>query len=277
MLDWVFWAPVMVGGALAGGSSGVLGTFIVGMRLPFLGVCMAHAALAGAVFGGLGGLQGQALLLPALAGAVCAALPLGLMNPQRAHLDDNVVLGFLFSASMGLAFLGLGLYGVLGRSDNDIRSLLWGSLNFCRWGDVGWMLGATLALLAYLAVFFKELRAILFSRADAEAAGIRATAVWTGFLVLTAATLTVNFQTVGGLMIYSLICNPAAAAFQLVRGCRQALGLSAAFGAASGLGGFLIAAFTDLPSGAVIVLVSSALVSLAVCLGRRSVLHPAPR
>jgi ABC-type Mn2+/Zn2+ transport system permease subunit len=63
----------------------------------------------------------------------------------------------------------------------------------------------------------------------------------------------------------------------LVRGCRQALGLSAAFGAASGLGGFLIAAFTDLPSGAVIVLVSSALVSLAVCLGRRSVLHPAPR
>jgi ABC-type Mn2+/Zn2+ transport system permease subunit len=34
---------------------------------------------------------------------------------------------------------------------------------------------------------------------------------------------------------------------------------SAAFGATSGLGGFLIAAATDLPSGAVIVLTSSAL------------------
>ena len=259
MIDLIFWAPVMAGGALAGASSGVLGTFIVGMRIPFLGVCVAHAALAGAVFGGLCGLEGQQLLLPALVGAVLTALALGLMNPQRAHLDDNTVLSFLFSATMGLAFLGIGLYGILGKSDNDVRSLLWGSLNFCRWSDVWLMLGTSLALFAYIAVFFKELRAILFSRADAEAAGIRATAVWTGFLVLTAATLTVNFQTVGGLMIYSLISNPAAAAFQVARGCRRALLLSAVFGATSGLGGFLIAAATDLPSGAVIVLVSSAL------------------
>lgn len=263
MIDLVFWAPVMAGGALAGASSGVLGTFIVGMRIPFLGVCVAHAALAGAVFGGLCGLEGQQLLLPAMGGAVLTALTLGLMNPQRAHLDDNAVLSFLFSATMGLAFLGIGLYGVLGKSDNDVRSLLWGSLNFCRWSDVRLMLGTTVALAAYIAVFFKELRAILFSRADAEAAGIRATAVWTGFLVLTAATLTVNFQTVGGLMIYSLISNPAAAAFQVSRGCGRALAWSALFGAVSGLGGFLISAATDLPSGAVIVLFSSALVLLA--------------
>lgn len=269
MIDLVFWAPVMAGGALAGASSGVLGTFIVGMRIPFLGVCVAHAALAGAVFGGLAGLEGRQLLVPALAGAVLTALALGLLNPQRAHLDDNTVLSFLFSATMGLAFLGIGLYAIMGRSDNDVRSLLWGSLNFCRWSDVRLMLAASTALAIYVVLFFKELRAILFSRADAEASGIRATAVWTGFLILTAATLTVNFQTVGGLMIYSLICNPAAAAFQLTRGCGPVLALAAVFGAASGLGGFLIAAATDLPSGAVIVLVSSALLGVAALIGRR--------
>lgn len=260
MLDLVFWAPVMAGGALAGASSGVLGTFIVGMRIPFLGVCVAHAALAGAVFGGLAGLTGPALLLPALVGAVLTALALGLMNPQRVHLDDNLVLSFLFSVSMGLAFLGLGLYGILGRSDNDVRSLLWGSLNFCRWRDVEWMFLASLALAVYIVVFFKELRALLFSRADAEAAGIGVLPVWCGLLVLVAAVLTVNFQTVGGLMIYSLISNPAVAAFQLVRGCGRTLALSAVLGAASGLGGFLVAAATDLPTGAVIVLFSAALV-----------------
>jgi len=258
----------MAGGTLAGASNGVLGTFIVGMRIPFLGVCVAHATLAGAVFGGLCGLEGQQLLLPALAGAVLTALTLGLLNPQRARLDDNTVLSFLFSATMGLAFLGIGLYGILGKSDNDVRSLLWGSLNFCRWSDVRLMLGTSIALAAYIALFFKELRAILFSRADAEAAGIRATPVWTGFLILTAATLTVNFQTVGGLMIYSLISNPAAAAFQVARGARRVLILSAVFGAVSGLGGFLIAAATDLPSGAVIVLVSSALLGIAALVGR---------
>jgi len=268
MLDLVFWAPVMAGGTLAGASSGVLGTFIVGMRIPFLGVCVAHAALAGAVFGGLAGLEGQTLLLPALGGAVLTALGLGLLNPQATHLDDNTVLSLLFSATMGLAFLGIGIYGILGRSDHDVRSLLWGSLNFCRWRDVGLMAGTAFALVLYIILFFKELRAIMFSRAEAEAAGIRATAVWSGFLVLTAATLTVNFQTVGGLMIYSLISNPAAAAFQLARGCQRALWLSAGFGAISGLGGFLIAAATDLPSGAVIVLVSSGLVVAAATLRR---------
>jgi manganese/iron transport system permease protein len=275
MLDLVFWAPVMAGGSLAGASSGLLGTFIVGMRIPFLGVCVAHAALAGAVFGGLCGWEGRQLLIPALVGAVVTALPLGLLNPRVVRLDDNVVLSFLFSATMGLAFLGIGLYGILGKSDNDVRSLLWGSLNFCRWRDVWPMFGASVALLAYIALFFKELRAIMFSRADAEAAGIRATAVWTGFLVLTAATLTVNFQTVGGLMIYSLMSNPAAAAFQITRGCRRVMAWSAAFGAVSGLGGFLIAAATDLPSGAVIILVSSALLGIAAWIGRLTRQAPA--
>ena len=84
------------------------------------------------------------------------------------------------------------------------------------------MLAAGGALLLYVMAFFKELRVIMFSRADAAAAGIRVNAGLDRFLVLVAVVLTVNFQTVGGLMIYSLISNPAAAAFQLVRGCRRA-------------------------------------------------------
>jgi len=268
MTDLVFWLPVMVGGAVAGSSCGLLGTFIVGMRIPFLGVCVAHAALAGAVFGSLAGWSGQMLLLPALAGAILTALALGVWDPQRVHLDDNVVLSFLFSATMGLAFLGLGLHGIWGRSDNDVRSLLWGSLTFCRWRDVWLMLASAGALVLYIAIFYKELRAIMFSRADAAAAGVRVSVVWSGLLLLIAVVLTVNFQTVGGLMIYSLISNPAAAAFQLVRGCRAALGWSALLGAASGLGGFWISAVTDLPSGAVIVLVSSALLAVAAAIRR---------
>ena len=220
MIDLVFWAPVMVGGALAGASSGVLGTFIVGMRIPFLGVCVAHAALAGAVFGGLCGLEGQRLLLPALAGAVLTAVRAGPDGSERAHLDDNTVLSFLFSATMGLAFLGIGLYGILGRSDNDVRSLLWGSLNFCRWSDVRLMLADDAGAGGlHRGVLQGTARHSLLA-CRRRSGGIRATAVWTGFLVLTAATLTVNFQTVGGLMIYSLISNPAAAAFQVARGCR---------------------------------------------------------
>jgi len=260
MFDLVYWLPVIVGGAVAGASSGLLGVFIVGMRISFLGVRMAHAALAGAVLGGLIGFEGGQLLMPALVASVITGLALGIINPEKTHLDDNIILGFLFSVTMGLAFLGLGLYGVFGKSDNDVRSLLWGSLNFCRWRDVYFMLGGATMLILYIGLFSKEMQAIMFSRSLAEASGIHSNFVWTGFLVIAAVVLTVNFQSVGGLMIYSLISNPAAAAFAITTGFKRSLFLSVFFGAMSGLCGFLISAYANLPSGAVIVLFSSMLV-----------------
>ncbi|MGW8257913.1 MAG: metal ABC transporter permease, partial [Thermoguttaceae bacterium] len=242
MIDLWFWAPVICCGAVAGASTGMLGTFIVGMRMPFLGICVAHAALAGAVFGNLCGLSGAWLLLPALAGAMATALLLGTVDTRNAHIDANVLLGILFSLTMGLAFLGLGLFSVYGISDNEVRSLLWGNLNFCRWRDFYLILGASVVEALVVVGFYKELRAILFSRVHAEAAGIAVTPIWTCFLVLTSLVLTVNFQIVGGLMIYSLLANPAVAAFLLVKGYGKALVLSALLGLISGLGGFIIAA-----------------------------------
>ncbi|MCX8154958.1 MAG: metal ABC transporter permease [Verrucomicrobiae bacterium] len=263
ILDLGLWAPVMLGGALAGASSGALGVYIVGMRIPFLGVCVSHAALAGAVFGALAGLSGPWMLLPALAGAMISALALGLARPERLRTDNNTVMNLLFTGSMGLAFLGLGLFPVFGKSDHDVRALLWGSLNYCRWHDVWLMAGGAALLFLFLALTAKEMRAILFSRTDAAAAGIHVTLVWTIFLVLVALVLTVNFQTVGGLMIFSLMTNPAAAAFLLVRGGNRTLAVAAALGAFSGLAGFIISALTDLPTGATIVLLSAGVVGAA--------------
>ncbi len=258
-----FWWPVLLGGVISGASCATLGVYIVGMRIPFLAVCVSHAALAGAVFGSLFGLDQAWMMLPALLAALATALLLGTLEARGVQLDSNVLIGVLFSLSMGLAFLGIGLFGVMGRSDNDVRSLLWGSVLFLRWADVMWM-GALAALLTtFVMALRKELRAILFSRVHALSAGIPVGIVWTGFLILTSGVLTVNFQTVGGLMIYSLITNPAVAAFQLARGHDRTLTLAIAFGIFSSLAGFLVAKVTDLPVGATIVIISSLLVVVA--------------
>jgi len=37
-MDWLFWAPVMCAGVVTGASTGLLGGYIVGMRIPFLGI-----------------------------------------------------------------------------------------------------------------------------------------------------------------------------------------------------------------------------------------------
>lgn len=263
MSTWLFWLPVLVAGLVAGGSSGLMGTYLVGGRIPLLGVCIAHAALAGAVLGALFGVPTSWLTVPALLVACLCALGLGILSPDRIRLDANILLGVAFSVSLGLAFLGIGLLSSWGRPDNEVRNLLWGSLAFCRWGDVV-RIGAAAALtLLLLTVFGKELSAVMFSRGHAAAAGIHDTLVWTGFLVLAAIVLTVNFQTVGGLMIYSLMTNPAVGAFLLVRGHSRAALVSSLLGAFCGLGGFLLAACLDLPTGATTVLLSAAVVAAA--------------
>ncbi|NLX13855.1 MAG: metal ABC transporter permease [Phycisphaerales bacterium] len=258
-----FWIPVMLGGLISGASTGVLGVYIVGMRIPFLGICVSHAALAGAVLGSLAGMNGPWLLLPALAGAVLAALVLGMIDPHRMRVDTNTVLAVLFTLTMGLTFLGIGLMRNRGKSDNDILGLLWGSLLFCGWREVVLMLAAALALLIFIIACYKEMRAIMFDRQQAAAAGVHVGLVWTIFLILVSVVLTVNFQTVGGLMIYSLIVCPAAATFQLVKGYGRSLLLAACLGGISGLGGFLIAYQTNLPTGAIIVILASLIAALA--------------
>ncbi len=267
-IEWALWAPVLLAGVVAGGSTGALGTYVVGMRVPFLGICVSHAALAGGVFGALAGLTGPALLGPALLGAVAAAMLLGTLDPDRLSTDANVLMGVLFSFTMGLAFLGIGLAGRFGVSDANALGLLWGSLTLCSWADLALMLPVAAAQILFTVLLFKEMRAILFSRHHAAAAGVHVSAVWTAFLLLAAAVLTVNFQIVGGLMIYALMVNPAAAAFQLVRGCGKALALSALLGALSGLGGFLASLLLGIPTGAAIVILSSLLVAAAWALGR---------
>jgi len=268
MPEFSWWWPVLLGGLVAGGSTGLLGSFIVAMRIPFLGICVAHAALAGAVFGNLAGLEGQMLLLPALIGSAATAILLGLLDKEHRGTDTNVLMGVLFSLSMGLAFLGIGMFSTLGKSDHEIRNLLWGSLIFCRWNDLTLMTLSAAAMILFVILFYKEMRAIMFSRELARASGIHVALVWTLFLILTSLILTVNFQTVGGLMIYSLMANPAAAAFQLTKGFGRVIILSAILGGISGVGGFLIAALTDLPVGAVIVLLSSLLVAAGAAISK---------
>jgi len=263
MIDPYF-IPVILGGTLAGAGTGLLGAYVVGMRIPFIGICVAHAALAGAVGASL--LGWETMMMPAsLAAAGLTALLLGGLDSERTRLDTNVIMGVLFSLTMGLSFMGI---AATSGPKNELLGLLWGSVLYCRWSDVVVMAAVAAAEIAFVLAFYKELRAILFSRTHAASAGVRAGLVWALFLTMVSLVLTVNFKRVGGLMIYALLTNPAIAAFQLVRGYGPSILLAAALGALSGLGGFLISYLTDLPTGAVIVIFSSVLVAVAGLLGR---------
>jgi manganese/iron transport system permease protein len=261
-----FFYTVIAAGAIAGASCGLLGVYIVALRMPFIGIFISHTAMAGTIFAYLFGLNPT--VAPVLVSTV-AAMSLAGIRPGRSRLDPNVALGILFSLMLGLTFLGIGLTR---DSRTEILGLLWGSILFVRAENIAVIGAAALALVVFSLLFNKEMKVLLFSRTIASATGVHETFVYALFLGLCGIILAVNLPLVGGLMIFSLITNPAAAAYQICRGHRAVVCTSTFFGALSAVGGFIASYYLNLPTGACIVLASALIFALAAiyraCAGR---------
>ncbi len=254
-----FMLKAFLAGLLGGASCSAIGVLVVTMRISAIGICMAHAAFAGAL---LGILLGVNWLPPAFLFSMAAA---GIIGPlsDRADFAPETVVGIVFTTMLGLAFLFLGL---MSGSRTDALSLLWGSILTVKQADLGLMAVVCVLLLAGLTLFFKEIRAVLCHRAVATAVGIPATAIFYIMLLAVGLTVTASLRTIGGLLIYSLIINPAAAAYQLSYDLKRIFLLAALFGVASCWVGLLVSYWLDIPSGAVIVLVSALVFLLATLL-----------
>jgi manganese/iron transport system permease protein len=252
-----FFYLVIVAGAIAGASCGLLGVYLVALRLPFIGIFISHTAMAGSVYAYLLGLD------PTVGPVVVSSLAsmcLAGVRPGRSRLDPNVALAILFSLMLGLTFLGIGL---VQDSRSEILGLLWGSILFVRARSVVVIGIAAVAFAVFALLFNKELKVVLFSRTIASATGVHETLVYALFLSLAGIVLAVNLPLVGGLMIFSLITNPAAAAYQICRGHRAVVLTSTLFGVLSAVGGFIASYYLNLPTGACIVLASTVVFALA--------------
>ncbi|MBN2368975.1 MAG: metal ABC transporter permease [Vicinamibacteria bacterium] len=252
---WAAFAPVLAAAVLGGALAGGLGLFVVAMRIALLALLTAHAALAGAVLGQLFGFPPG---FAGTAGALAGSLLLGLCLRQR-DIDPGAVLGTLFSLMLGLAFLGIGL---MRGARSEALSILWGSLLFVRPSHLWIMAGIAIAFAAFVLVFEQELKLLLFNR-ELASLHMPEWLLFTAFLALAGLVIAVNLEVVGGLFLYSLVCNPAIAALRVARSWRGAIALSVSLGAASALAGFFAAYQWNLPVGACIVIASSAPVGIA--------------
>jgi len=164
---------------------------------------------------------------------------------------------------LGLAFLFMGL---MPGTKSGALELLWGSILTNTRGDVI-LLGVVAGVVVGLVfAFYKEFQATVFHRDMARSVGIPATIILYGILFLTGATITASLRSIGGLLIFSLILNPAAAAYQLTYSMKRMFLLSAGFAVLSGWIGLLMSYLFNIPSGATIVIVSSAIFGIATVL-----------
>ncbi len=244
---------------LGGIACGTVGVFVVLMHMPFIGVTMSHAAFAGAM---LGLLLGFDPLLGAFGASFIAAAIIGPLA-DRGELGPDTSVGIIFSLMLGLAFLFMGL---MPGTKSGALEILWGSILTNTRGDV-MLLGIVAAIVVGLVIaFYKEFQATVFHRDMALAVGIPATVIFYSILFLTGATVTASLRPIGGLLVFSLILNPAAAAYQLTYNMKRMFFLSAGFGVLSGLIGLLMSYLFNIPSGATIVITSSAIFGIATAI-----------
>lgn len=126
---------------------------------------------------------------------------------------------------------------------------------------IAWIYLAIAVVMVF--IFYKEIQATVFHRDMALAVGIPATLILYGILFLTGATITASLRSIEGLLIFSLILNPAAAAYQLTYSMKRMFLLSACFGVLSGWLGLLFSYLFNIPSGDTIVVTSSVIFMMA--------------
>jgi manganese/iron transport system permease protein len=259
IFGYQFMQNAILSAFLGGIACGTIGVFVVTMHMPFIGVCMAHAAFAGAL---LGLWLGFNPLLGAFGVSLAAAAIIGPLA-DRGELSPETSVGVIFSLMLGLAFLFMGL---MPGTKSGALELLWGSILTNTRGDV-MLLGIVAGVVVGLVfAFYKEFQATVFHRDMARSVGIPATIILYGILFLTGATITASLRSIGGLLIFSLILNPAAAAYQLTYSMKRMFLLSAGFAVLSGWIGLLMSYLFNIPSGATIVIVSSAIFGIATVL-----------
>jgi len=243
--------------ALVGAECGLVGVFIFLLNIPFVGVAIAHSAMAGGIWGIILGFPSK---LSALILSLAASFTVGPVS-DRSKMNANITLSIIFTAVMGIAFLGVGL---MEGKQQLVTGFLWGNIFLMGTGDIIAVAGLLAAIIIIIAVFYRQYMAILFNREIAASTGINDRFFYYLLLVMIGAVITVNLDAIGGLMLFSLIITPPAIAYQLTFGLKKFFVISALAGITGGAGGVAVSFAFNWPVSASVVLFLSALFLVAL-------------
>lgn len=260
-LELAIMQRALIGCVLAGFLSGLVGVFVVRMKLSAIGYSMSHGAFAGAA---LGVAVSANPLVTAMLFSSATALFIGPVA-DKARLHADTVTSIVFPLNMALAFVFLTLSPQIGLT-SEVASILWGSVISMSNSDVVYLTTLCAVTLVLVHFFWKELFAIMFNRKLAEADGIDTKPFVYFIILLIGVVVTFSLKLVGGLLIFALLFNPAASALQFFHDMKKIVLVSPIIGAVTCVAGLMLSLFLDLPVGSCIVLVSTFAFAFAVLL-----------
>ncbi len=263
-LSFLFMQRAMLAVVLIGGISGVIGCYIVVRGMAFYGDALAHTILPGVALSYVasGGAIGANLFVGGLVAALLSALGIGWLT-RNERLKEDTAIGIVFVAMFAL---GVAIISTQGSYSVDLAHILFGSILGIAESDLQTMALFGAGILLVVVLFYKELLVISFDPGLARTLKLPAEALRMLLLVLVAVAIVASLQAVGVALMLALLVAPAATAQLLVKRLHVMMLVSALIGIVSGITGAYVSYYLDVPAGAAIVLVMTAVFALTFAL-----------
>ncbi|MCK6076303.1 metal ABC transporter permease [Paenibacillus silvae] len=268
---WIILTAVLVSSACA-----ILGCFLILRRMALVGDAISHAVLPGIAIAFLWSGSRDSLWM--LLGATVFGLltVFFIQSLQAGGLSSDASIGIVFTAlfAAGVILISLNAQHI----DLDLDCVLFGEIAYVQWDtltlwgmDAGpravWMLGITLlVILVVVGLFYKQFKLCAFDPALAAACGIPVVLFHYVLMGLVSMTSVASFESVGSILVVGMLIVPAAAAYLLTDQLGKMIVYAVLIGAASSVGGYLMAYVMDASIAGCMVAVAGILFVLALLL-----------
>jgi len=241
--------------------SGLVGTLVVLRKRVLFAQALTHATFPGAVIGILLGFSMQVGAAVACALIVGTITLIGRITPGGAGAASGVLLAGGFAAGALAQAFGSAV-------PVDMTALLFGSVLSVSITDgvlAAIALGITLLALAFAG---KHIVSAMFDPEGYRGLGYEPAAMEALLMVLTTITVVVTMPAVGAILAIALIAAPAAAARALTSRLGAMLVIAPTLAVIAGIVGLFLSREFSISAGASIALVATALLGVALVIGR---------
>ena len=242
--------------AIASGTMlSILGPFVINKNMGFMADAMAHATLPIIAVGVFLGFSISELGVPA---AILIAIFLGLII-KNTNVGEDTAIGIIFSSFFALGFVLISLLNVT----VNLEDLLFGQILAVNTSDVNIVIFLLFVVSLSVLIFFKQLLFYSFDPIGAEVKGLNTSFLNYLFLILLSIAIVGSLQTVGIILVLSMLIIPAAASKLVTSTFIASIRLSIIFGIFSSVTGLYMSYFFNLPSGPSMSLVATSIFVLA--------------
>nr|WP_295804881.1 metal ABC transporter permease [uncultured Veillonella sp.] len=258
---------VLLGTALLGLASGIAGTFAVLRKESLIGDGLSHAALPGVVVAFLlTGIKDIEVLIAGAALSSITAAWLITITVENSKIKFDGALATILSAFFGLGMVLLTYVQSLNNAGQaGLSKFIFGQAATILARDVYITSAAALIIIVLTALFWKELKLISFDVEYAKTLQIPVTFTLILYRSLLIMTIIIGIQSVGAILISSLLIAPAVGARQWTNKLGTMCILAGFFGMVSAIGGTIWSTTVQkLPTGPAIIVILSVIVLLSL-------------